>query len=142
MKLDAIEIGTEIPRLEVQLAPDQVRRYALAIKMPGPRFFSDEAARKEGLPGQIVPGNMSMGLLSRMLLDWLPEARLDKLGVTFRGLVFPDKPIRCSGFVTGRKEDHPGSVSLDCDLVLECGGERRITGTAVLVVDRSEGVVG
>lgn len=133
MNLEAVEIGYEIPRLEVMLAPEQVRRYAMAARMPGQRFLSDEAARKEGLPGQIVPGNLSMGLLSKMLLGWLPEARLEKLGVTFRGLVFPAKPIRCSGFVTERR-DLPGAVSLECDLVLECDGERRITGVALLAV--------
>ncbi|HSD10919.1 MAG TPA: MaoC family dehydratase N-terminal domain-containing protein, partial [Candidatus Binatia bacterium] len=83
MSAGALEIGTEIPRLEIVLSGDQVRRYATAAHMPGRRFFSDEVARKEGLPGQILPGNMSMAMLSRMLTDWLPEARLEKLGVTF-----------------------------------------------------------
>ncbi|MGH7898568.1 MAG: MaoC/PaaZ C-terminal domain-containing protein, partial [Candidatus Binatia bacterium] len=96
---------------------------------------SDEAARREGLPGQILPGNMSMALLSRMLLDWLPGARLEKLGVTFRGIVQPGKKITCSGFVTDRTSDD-GSITLECDLILECDGERRVTGLAVLRLDR------
>jgi len=126
-----IEIGHEIPKLELVLSGDQVRRYATTAAMPGPRFFSDEVARKEGLPGQILPGNMSMALLSRMLTDWLPDARLEKLGVTFRGVVQPGKPIVCSGFVTDRRESD-GGLELECDLILEQGGERRITGLAVL----------
>lgn len=133
MNLDAVEIGYEIPSLETTLTPEQVREYAVAARMPGQRFLSDEAARREGLPGQIVPGNMSMGLLSKMLLDWLPDARIEKLGVTFRGLVLPGKPIRCSGFVTQRRES-PGAAILECDLVLECDDERRITGIAVLAI--------
>ncbi|MGH7859192.1 MAG: MaoC family dehydratase [Candidatus Binatia bacterium] len=133
MSLDGIEIGTEIPRLEVSVSPEEVRRYAIAARMPGQRFLSDEGARKEGLPGQILPGNMSMSLLSRMVLDWLPGAKLEKLGVTFRGLVFPGKPIFCGGFVVDRS-DEAGLVRLECDLVLESGGERRITGIAVVSV--------
>jgi hypothetical protein len=74
---------------------------------------------------------MSMALLSRMLTDWLPDARLEKLGVTFRGVVQPGKPIVCSGFVTDRR-DSDGGLELECDLILEQGGERRITGLAVL----------
>lgn len=136
MSIDAIEIGDEIPRLELVLSGDDVRRYATAASMPGSRFYSDEVARKEGLPGQILPGNMSMALLSRMLTDWLPEARLEKLGVTFRGVVQPGKPIVCSGFVIDRRE-HDGRVELECDLILEQAGERRITGVAVLRLDRS-----
>ena len=126
-----IEIGHEIPKLEVTLTGDQVRRYATVAQMPGPRFFSDEVARKEGLPGQILPGNMSMALLSRLLTDFLPDARLAKLGVTFRGIVQPGKPITCSGFVTDRRENG-GAVELECDLILEQGGERRVTGLALL----------
>jgi len=128
-----IEIGHEIPRLEITLSGDDVRRYATTANMPGPRFISDEVARKEGLPGQILPGNMSMALVARMVSDWLPEARLAKLGVTFRGIVEPKKPIVCRGFVTDRRES--GShVELECDVILEQGGERRITGLAVIEI--------
>jgi acyl dehydratase len=128
---EGVEIGHEIPRLEIVLSGDDVRRYATTAQMPGQRFFSDEFARKDGLPGQILPGNMSMALLSRMLHDWLPQAKIERLGVTFRGVVFPGKPIVCSGYVTDRR-DHDGAVELECDLILEQGGERRTTGLAVL----------
>jgi acyl dehydratase len=133
MTAAAVEIGHAIPKLEITVSGDQVRRYAMVAHMPGPRFLSDEAARREGLPGQILPGNMSMALLSRMLTDWLPTARLEKLGVTFRGVVQPGKPIVCSGFVTDRRDGARG-VELECDLILEQSGERRITGVAVLRV--------
>ncbi len=35
------------------------------------RFTDDEAAKKEGLPGMILPGNMSLGLLSKLVTDWI-----------------------------------------------------------------------
>ncbi len=136
MSIEAIEVGDEIPKLEIVLSGDDVRRYATTASIWGPRFHSDEPARKEGLPGQILPGIMSMALLSRMLTDWLPEARLDKLGVTFRDVVQPGKPIVCGGFVTDRR-DEDGHVEIECDLILEQAGERRITGVAVLRMDRS-----
>jgi acyl dehydratase len=124
------EIGDAIAPLEVTVTPDEVRRYATVANMPGQRFFSDEVARKEGLPGQILPGNMSLALLSRALLDWLPGSRMDKLGATFRGIVRPGKPIRITGFVTDTREEG-GRVVVECDLVLECEGERRVTAVAV-----------
>jgi acyl dehydratase len=126
-----IEIGHEIPPLEIVVSADDVSRYATVAQMPGQRFLSDEVARKEGLPGRILPGNMSMALLSRMLTDWLPEARLERLGVTFRGIVQPGKPLRCSGFITDRRSTADG-VELECDVILEQGGERRTTGVAVI----------
>lgn len=128
-----VQIGTAIPRLETAFGPEEVRRYALAVRTMGSRFLSDEGARREGLPRQIVPGNMSLSLLCRMLLSWLPEARLERIGVTFRGLVFPNRPIVCSGFVTDRSEVD-GGVRLECDLVLESDGERKVTGVAILTV--------
>ena len=128
---DDIGIGHEIPPLEIVVSAAVVSRYATVALMPGLRFVSDEVARKEGLPGRILPGNMSMALLSRMLTDWLPEARLERLGVTFRGIVQPGKPLRCSGFVTDRRLTADG-VELECDVILEQGGERRTTGVAVL----------
>ncbi|MEA2625962.1 MAG: hypothetical protein QOD06_2007 [Candidatus Binatota bacterium] len=129
----SLDIGDEIPRLETVLEPDQIRRYAVVARLPGKRFVSDEVARKEGLPGQIVPGNMSMALLSKMVLDWLPGARLEKLGVTFRGLVLPGKRIVGSGFVTDVRS-RGGDTVVECDLVLECDGERRVTGMAVVAI--------
>jgi acyl dehydratase len=131
-----VEIGHEIPRLEITLSGDDVRRYATTANMPGQRFYSDEVARKEGLPGQILPGNMSMALLGRMLTDWLPHGRIARLGVTFRGIVRPGLQIVCSGYVTDRR-DGEGRIELECDLILEQGGERRITGLAVLEIVRS-----
>jgi acyl dehydratase len=128
---EEIEIGHEIPPLEIVVSGDDVSRYATVAQMPGQRFVSDEVARREGLPGRILPGNMSMALLSRMLTDWLPEARQERLGVTFRGIVQPGRPIRCSGFVTDRRETE-GGFELECDVILEQGGERRTTGVAVL----------
>ena len=134
MSIAEIEIGHEIPRLEAVISGDQVRRFATAAKMPGQRFFSDEVARKEGLRGQIFPGNLSMALLSRMVHDWLPQARIVRLGVTFRGVVYPGT-IVCSGFVTDRR-DAGTTLELECDVILEQEGERRITGLAVLQLDQ------
>jgi acyl dehydratase len=126
----SFDIGDAIEPLELVVTPDQVRRYATVAQMPGQRFFSDEVARKEGLPGQILPGNMSLALLTRALLDWLPEARIEKIGATFRGIVRPGEPIRVTGFVTDTREEGDRLV-LECDLVLENQGERRVTAVAV-----------
>jgi acyl dehydratase len=124
------DIGDAITPLEVTITPEQVRRYATVAQMPGQRFFSDDVARKEGLPGQILPGNMSLALLTRAFLDWLPDARIDKIGATFRGIVRPNEPIRVTGFVTDTREESDRLV-LECDLVLETQGERRVTAVAV-----------
>lgn len=127
-----VEVGDELPPLRLTLAHDQVKRYALAAHMPGGRFMSDEEARREGLPGQIVPGNMSLALFARLLTGWAPAGRIKRLSATFRGLVHPGTPLRVSAVVTEKHESDHGNF-VECDLILENeDGERRVTGTATV----------
>lgn len=127
-----LDVGDELRRLHVTLTSEQVRGYALAARMPGGRFESDEAARREGLPGQIVPGNFSIALFSRLIAESIPESRLQRLNATFRGIVRPGQPLLLHGVVTERRESADGIV-LECDLVLEGPeGDRKVTGTATV----------
>lgn len=130
--MSAADIGDELRRLQITLTSEQVRGYALAARMPGGRFESDEAARREGLPGQIVPGNFSIALFCRLIAESLPGARLQRLNAIFRGIVSPGQPLSLHGVVTERREDADGLV-LECDLVLEGPeGDRKVTGTATV----------
>lgn len=127
-----VEVGEELPPLRVTLSGEQVRRYAAAANMPGGRFHSDEEARAEGLPGQIVPGNMSLALFSRLLLGWGAGVEIKRLSATFRGLVRPGAPLLARAVVTGKHAGEHGCF-VECDLFLEDGdGERRVTGTATV----------
>jgi acyl dehydratase len=127
-----VEVGDDLPPLQLTLTHEQVKKYALVAHMPGGRFMSDEEARAEGLPGQIVPGNMSLALFSRLLTTWAPAARVKRLSATFRGLVHPGVPIRLQAVVTEKHESDHGTF-IDCDLILEnADGERRVTGTATV----------
>ena len=132
MPFAAIDVGDELPPLRVTLSGAQVKRYAEAANMPGGRFMSDEEARAEGLPGQIVPGNMSLALFSRLLTGWAAGGRLQRISATFRALVRPDVPLVLSAVVTEKHQSDHGNF-LECDLVLEnADGERLVTGTATV----------
>ena len=58
-----IDVGHEVTPLRLTLTGEQVKRYAITARMPGGRFMSDEEARHEGLPGQIVPGQHEPGVV-------------------------------------------------------------------------------
>lgn len=132
MDWDAIDVGYELRALHLTLTSEQVSRYALAAHMPAGRFLSDEEARQEGLPGQIVPGNMSLSLFARLVLEAFPGARLGRLNATFRGLVRPGRPLVLSGVVTERHHAKTAEV-LECDLLMESrDGDRWVTGTATV----------
>ena len=132
MPFDSIDVGDELPPLRLTLSAEEVRRYAEAANMPGGRFMGDEEARAEGLPGQIVPGNMSLALFARLLTGWGTGGRLQRLSATFRALVRPNVPLVLSAVVTEKHQSDHGNF-LECDLVLEnADGDRLVTGTATV----------
>lgn len=130
--LDTVDVGDELPSLHLTLAGEQVRRYAEAANMPGGRFMSDADAQAEGLPGQIVPGNLSLALFSRLLTEWDGSVCLKRLSATFRALVRPNVALTLRAVVTEKHASDHGNF-LECDLVLEnADGDRLVTGTATI----------
>jgi len=124
--------GDELPARALFLSKDQVRAYARAGGQWSPRFTDDEGARKEGLPGMITPGNMSMGLLASFLEAWAGPGTLRRLGTTFRGLVLPDRTIRLCGAVTQKDE---ASRAVEVDVWIEGDeGDRCVLGTATVAL--------
>ena len=127
---DAVQEGDELPVREVFLDKDQVRAYARAAGQWSPRFTDDEGARKEGLPGMITPGNMSMGLLTTLVETWAGPGTLHRLGTTFRGLLLPGRRIRLCGTVTEKSEP---ARTVELDVWIETDdGERPVIGTATV----------
>ena len=132
LRFDEVHEGDELPALAVFLARDQVRAYARAAGQWAPRFVDDEGARREGLPGMITPGNMSMGLLATFIEGWAGAGTVRRLGTTFRGLVLPDQTIRLQGAVT-QKDGAARTVEIDVWLESE-EGERLVIGTATVAL--------
>ena len=131
---DSVDVGDELPPLRLTLSGEQVRRYAEAANMPGGRFMSDAEAQAEGLPGQIVPGNLSLALFSRLLTSWGEGVRIKRISATFRAIVRPGVALVLSAVVTEKHTSEDGNF-LECDLVLEnADGERLVTGTATVIV--------
>jgi acyl dehydratase len=127
---DEVFEGDELPPLEFVLSKDQVRTYAHAVHMAAGRFTDDEQARLEGLPGMITPGNMSMGLITRLLEDFAGPGSLRRLGTTFRGLLLPGRTIRLCGAIT-EKNDDARTIEVDCWIETD-EGDRVVIGTATL----------
>jgi acyl dehydratase len=129
---DDVFEGDELGPVELFLSKDQVRAYARAVDHYFPRFTDDEGARREGLPGMITPGNMSMGLLTGLIESWAGPGVLRRLGTTFRGLVLPGRTIQLCGTVT-QKDEATRTVELDVWLESD-EGERLVIGTATIVL--------
>ena len=125
-----VEEGDELPAIDMLLTKDFVRKYAKTAGMDFPRFTDDEGARKEGLPGMIAPGVLSMGLLARLIGEWNQAAQITRIGTTFRSPVVPDCPLHLLGFVTQKDAEQ---ATAECDIWMENDdGERWVIGTATV----------
>jgi acyl dehydratase len=132
MTFEEIQIGTAIGPAEVFVSKDQTRRYARSCGLDAPRFTDDEGAKKEGLPGMIMPGNMSLGLLTKLVTDWIGTsvARVVRMGTTYRVPVLPDHTLTLQGFVT---HTYPEQRQCEIDVWIENEeAERLVTGTATV----------
>ena len=129
-RFDGVFEGDEIEPHCFLHDKEHVRAYARSSGIYFPRFSDDEGARREGLPGMITPGNMSMGLVATFLERWAGAGTLRRLGTTFRGLLLPGRSIRICGVVTQRDET---AHSVEVDVWIETDeGERAVIGTATL----------
>ena len=127
---ETIEPGDELDPVTIDLASDFVREHAIAMDMNAGRFTDKKSAQEEGLPGQITPGNMSLGLLSRTLLGWMPGSRLERIGTTFRGLARAGVPAKIQAMITEKDDE---TRRIECDVWMENeAGDRLVIGTATL----------
>src|SRR6059058_5549727 len=104
-RFEDVQEGDELPVRSLFLSKDQVRAYARAGGQWSPRFTDDEGARREGLPGMIAPGNLSMGLLASFRgvggAGHAPPARDD---VSRARAARPDDPSLCGRHAEGESE--------------------------------------
>ena len=127
-----VEFGVELPAFDPDTSMDNVRRFAIAAGWNGPRFTDHEAARKEGLPGALVPGIMSQGFLSAMIHHWAPAAEVRLVDTVFRAPCIVDESYHINGVVTDIDEDS-GEVEIDLTVTNDAG-ETRVFGTAKVVI--------
>ncbi len=127
---DDVEFGEDLPELRPDTSVANVTLFTKAAGMFTGRFTDHEAARKQGLPGAIVPGIMSQAIFAAMIHRWAPEAELQTIDTVFRAPVIVDQPHRVTGVVTDM-DDETRSVEIDLTLQNEAG-ETRVLGTATV----------
>lgn len=123
-----VEFGGELPTFTPDTSINATRRFGEYVGWNTPRFTDHDGARKEGLPGAIVPGVMSQGFLGAMIHRWAPEAEIISIDTVFRAPVLVDQPHQITGVVTDIDEDE---LTVEIDLtVTNAAGETRVFGTA------------
>lgn len=123
-----VEFGEQLPTFSPDTSLPNVKTFAIAAGWNGPRFTDHEAARKEGLPGALVPGIMSQGFLSAMIHRWAPSAEVKLVDTVFRAPCIVDETYNVNGVVTDIDEAS-GVVEIDLTVTNEAE-ETRVFGTA------------
>lgn len=127
-----VEFGTELETYTPDTSLAVVRPFAAAVGWGGGRFDDHEKARKEGLPGALVPGIMAMGFLTSVIHRWAPIAQVQTIDTVFRAPLIADEACTVDAVVTDIDEDS-GVVELDLT-VKNDRDETRVFGTAKVVL--------
>ena len=127
-----VEFGEELPAFEPDTSLENVRKFAIAAGWNGPRFTDHEAAKKEGLPGALVPGIMNQGFLSAMIHRWAPDADVKHVDTVFRAPCIVDQRYHINAVVTDIDEDS-GEVEIDLTVTNDAA-ETRVFGTAKVII--------
>ncbi|ETX00210.1 MAG: hypothetical protein ETSY1_12090 [Candidatus Entotheonella factor] len=133
-----IEVGDELEELEICPTTEDVKRFVVVARMDNLRFTDDAYAKGEGLSGAIIPGNMSLGFLSRMVAEFFPLGTVVNLTANFRATVPHNTPLICGGVVT-EKQEQDGDNVVFCDLQLTNeDGDRYVQGTAQVALPKRD----
>ena len=133
-----VDLGDEFDE-EAEATADNVKAFlGLNPAGSGPgdgRFESAEGARALGLESAIVPGVMSLSLLSRLVTDWMgADGSLHVMDVSFRRPVQQGDRLKLHALVTDSSEEE-GSPRVKLDVYIENErGERPLQGTAVVEI--------
>jgi acyl dehydratase len=133
MRFEDVELGDDLPETSPDISLDRIKQFVGSARMDFPRFTDHEAARKEGLPGALVPGIMSQALLAAMVHNWAPGCRIVKLDTVFRTPLVVGTVPRCVGAVTDVDEEHR-RVEVDLTIVNDAGNTS-VLGTALVELD-------
>ncbi len=124
-----VEFGAELEPFQPDTSLAATGPFADAVGWGGGGRFKDhERARKEGLPGALVPGIMAMGFLTSMIHRWSPVAKVEHIDTVFRAPVLADQPCTITAVVTDVNEAD-GLIQLDLT-VKNAADETRVFGTA------------
>lgn len=133
MKYEDVELGDDLPIEHPDISMEKILVFTEAADMKFPRFTDHEFARSEGLPGALVPGIMSQGLLAAMIHRWAPGCRITSLDTVFRAPLVVGTTPTVSGAVTDT-DDEARTAEIDLTVVAE-DGRTSVLGTAIVAFD-------
>ena len=137
LKAAALKVGdTHKERVVENLSRTQIVQYAGASGDYNP-LHTDEVYTTQiaGYPTVFAHGMLTMGLTSKMLVNYVGPGRLKKFGVRFTNQVWPGDTLDAAATVEAIRDEDGGKV---VDLKLSTtnqDGKEEVSGTATARVD-------
>lgn len=127
---DDVNIGDEAPQYTVpRLSRTQVVRYAGASGDFNPIHHDEKFSIRAGNETVFAHGMLSMGLMGKMVTDWVGDANLRNFRVRFVNRVWPMDTVVYKAIVTDKGEDN-GEFVISADIYAENqNGVRTIEGS-------------
>lgn len=127
--------GDEVTPLVKTPDPRQLVMWAGAVGDYMPIHYDRDYARRRGLKGIIVHGQLAGAFLGQLMTDWVgQEGALTKLSCSYKGMNYPGEAIALKGKVL-RKYVRRGRHFVECSLWAENPkGEKTASGTATVVL--------
>jgi acyl dehydratase len=130
----SVEVGDALPTVQVQVHRADLIRYAGASGDFNPIHWNPRHATAVGLPDVIAHGMLSMGLASRVLIEWVGDpTAIVEFGVRFTNpVVVPDDDqaatVTFGGTVAAKLDDHQVRVTLTatCNVAKILGAAKAI----------------
>jgi len=130
--INDVEFGEELPSFTPDTSLENCSKFARAVGWGGARFEDHEGAKKQGLPGALVPGIMGMGFMTATIHEWAPKATVEKIDTIFRAPMIADTAAIIGAVVTDI-DTEARIVELDMTIKNEAG-ETRVLGTATVTM--------
>jgi acyl dehydratase len=125
----AIEVGDELPTLELTMTATRIVAGAVATRDFMPVHHDRDYANSQGAPDIFMNILSDTGYCSRYLTDWAgPEAMIRKLSIRLGAPVFPGSLLTYTGRVIDKPAD--GIVEVELRAFTDLGDH--VSGTAVV----------
>jgi len=132
---DDLNVGDEIPALTTApITETQLVRYSGASGDFNPIHTVHHVAEQAGLGGVIAHGMLVMGLVGRIITNWVGVAPLRQYGVRFLSMARPGQIITVSGQVV-EKMAVDGEHRVRCEVMaVDQDGDQKVKGSFVVAL--------
>lgn len=130
-----MDVGDELPPLQVRVTRSDLIRYAGAALDFNPIHWNEKLAKEVGLPDVIAHGMLTMALGGRLVTNWVSDpGAVVEYGVRFtRPVVVPNDDEGALVELTGKVGERLPDGTLRVDITAKFEG-RTVLGKAVAVV--------